>query len=279
VPDLTPSRPDALPTSARLSLGRSGATVATHEHLQFQLDHALARDAVHTPLDTGLLERGLRERGLTPLLLRSKANDRKTYLRRPDLGRTLHPDSVAALQSTTNPGAPRLDSETWVGAAQNPRILFLLADGLSALALERHALPLLDAALPLLEPGTLNLVPIVQNARVALADQIGALLGAQITVLLIGERPGLSSPDSLGCYITWDPQPGKTTDAERNCISNIRGDEGLSYAEAAHRIAHYVSEAQRFQTTGIALKDPERPEIAARSTLQDTRSSQRHLHR
>jgi ethanolamine ammonia-lyase small subunit len=231
--------------------------VATHEHLQFQLDHALARDAVHTPLDTDLLERGLRERGLTPLLLRSKANDRKTYLRRPDLGRTLHPDSVATLQSTTNLDAPRLDSETWVGAAQNPRILFLLADGLSALALERHALPLLDATLPLLEPCTLNLVPVVQNARVALADQIGTLLGAQITVLLIGERPGLSSPDSLGCYITWNPQPGITTDAERNCISNIRGDEGLGYAEAAHRIAHYIAEAQRLQTTGVALKDPE----------------------
>jgi ethanolamine ammonia-lyase small subunit len=219
---------------------------------------------VHTPLDTALLERGLRERGLTPLLLRSNASAaansseaRKTYLRRPDLGRTLHPDSVAALQSITNLGAPRLDSETWVGAPQNPHILFILADGLSALALERHALPLLDAVLPLLESGTLDLAPVVTNARVALADQIGALLGAEITVLLIGERPGLSSPDSLGCYITWEPQPGKTTDAERNCISNIRGDEGLSYAEAAHRIAHYIAEARRLQTTGIALKDPE----------------------
>jgi ethanolamine ammonia-lyase small subunit len=255
VPDSTTSRPVAtLTTTARLSLGRTGAAVATHEHLQFQLDHALARDAVHTPLDTGLLERGLRERGLTPLLLRSKANDRKTYLRRPDLGRTLHPDSIASLQSTTNPGAPRLDSETWVGAAQNPRILFLLADGLSALALERHALPLLDAVLPLV-PYPLSLIPLAQNARVALADPIGQLLGAQITVLLIGERPGLSAPDSLGCYITWDPRPGRT-DAERNCISNIRGDEGLSYAEAAHRIAHYIREAQRLHTTGIALKDP-----------------------
>jgi len=262
VPDLTPSRHDALPTTARLSLhlrdqARTGAAVATSEHLHFQLDHALARDAVHTPLDTALLERGLRERGLTPLLLRSYVADRKSYLRRPDLGRTLHPDSVAALQSITNLGAPRLDSETWVGAPQNPHILFILADGLSALALERHALRLLDAVLPLLEPGTLHLAPVVTNARVALADQIGALLGARITVLLIGERPGLSSPDSLGCYITWDPQPGKTTDAERNCISNIRGDEGLGYAEAAHRIAHYLAEAQRLQTTGIALKDPE----------------------
>jgi ethanolamine ammonia-lyase small subunit len=244
VSDLTQSRPDALPTTARLSLGRTGTTVATSEHLHFQLDHALARDAVHTPLDTALLERGLRERGLMPLLLRSNAADRKTYLRRPDLGRTLHPDSVERLRQQN---------------ATPANVLLVLADGLSALALEGHALPLLDATLPLLEPGTLNLAPVVQNARVALGDQVGALLGAQITVLLIGERPGLSSPDSLGCYITWNPQPGITTDAERNCISNIRGAEGLSYAEAAHRIAHYLREAQRLNTTGIALKDPTAP--------------------
>jgi ethanolamine ammonia-lyase small subunit len=253
-----------MPTTARLSLGRAGVAVATSEHLHFQLDHALARDAVHTPLDTVLLERGLRERGLTPVLLRSNASAaatgseaRKTYLRRPDLGRTLHPDSVAALQQQSTTPA---------------KVLFLLADGLSALALERHALPLLDATMPLI-PSQGPLIPVVENARVALADQIGALLGAQITVLLIGERPGLSSPDSLGCYITWDPQPGKTTDAERNCVSNIRGDEGLSYAEAAHRIAHYIAEAQRLQTTGIALKDPAQPKLTERITLQDTQSN------
>jgi ethanolamine ammonia-lyase small subunit len=130
-----------------------------------------------------------------------------------------------------------------------------LADGLSAVALERHALPLLDATLPLI-PNPCSLIPVVQNARVAIADQIGHILNAQITVLLIGERPGLSSPDSLGCYITWAPRPGRT-DAERNCISNIRGDEGLSYTEAAHRIAHYIAEAQRLNTSGIALKDPD----------------------
>jgi len=195
---------------------------------------------VHTPLDTALLERGLLERGLTPVLLRSNAADRRTYLRRPDLGRTLHPDSVERLRQQN---------------ATPSNLLFVLADGLSALALERHALPLLDATLPLI-PTPYSVIPVALNARVAIGDQIGALLGAQITLLLIGERPGLSSPDSLGCYITWDPQPGKTTDAERNCISNIRGDEGLSYAEAAHRIAHYLHEAQRLQTTGIALKDP-----------------------
>jgi ethanolamine ammonia-lyase small subunit len=246
VPDSTPSRLTPPPlTTARLALGATGPAIPVREHLRFQLDHALARDAVHTPLDTRLLLRGLRERHLDPLLLQSNAPDRRTYLRRPDLGRTLHPDSTAALRHASRQVH-----------AQSGRILFLLADGLSALALERHALPLLDATLPLLNnPEPWALIPLVQNARVALADPVGELLHAPMTVLLIGERPGLSSPDSLGCYLTWNPRPG-LTDAQRNCISNIRGQEGLSYAEAAHRIAHYVAEARRLHTTGIALKDP-----------------------
>jgi ethanolamine ammonia-lyase small subunit len=252
------ANPNLLPTAARLSLGTTGSAIPVREHLRFQLDHALARDAVHTALDTGLLLRGLRERELQPILLRSHAEDRATYLRRPDLGRTLLPESIAALEAL---GAPSVASDGW--GANGPgtcntteRVLFLIADGLSALAVERHALPLLDAALPLL-PAPYSLLPVVTNARVAIADEIGHRLGAAVTVLLIGERPGLSSADSLGCYITWNPQPGKTTDAERNCISNIRGDEGLSYTEAAHRIVHYIAEAQRLQTTGIAIKDPE----------------------
>jgi ethanolamine ammonia-lyase small subunit len=268
-----------LPTSARLSLGRTAAAISTNDHLQFQLDHALARDAVHAPLDVAMLTQGLQARNLHPILLRSAVephpNDRRAYLRRPDLGRKLHPESVQALK----PGAPGLASETWDAATNvaGTRILFLLADGLSALAVERHALPLLDATLPLI-PNPVGvpadrsssvawcpLIPLVQNARVALADEIGHILGAQITVLLIGERPGLSSADSLGVYITWAPHPGKTTDAERNCISNIRGHEGLCYAEAAHRIAHYIAEAQRLQASGIALKDP-----AAASVLLNT---------
>jgi len=229
-------------TTARLSLGNSAASIATSDHLRFQLDHALARDAVHAALDVPLLERGLRERGLTPLALRSAARNRAEYLRRPDLGRTLSENSRAALEAH---------------AAQqttHPEILFILADGLSALALERHALPLLDATLPLITNHS-PLITIATNARVALADHIGHLLSAQLTVLFIGERPGLSSPDSLGVYLTWQPRPGRT-DAERNCISNIRA-EGLSYAEAAQRIAHYIAEAHRLQTTGIALKDPD----------------------
>jgi len=274
----TPSRPAALPpTTARLSLhlrdqANTSQSIPTHEHLRFQLNHALARDAVHAALDIPLLERGLHARGLTPLSLRSAARNRKEYLRRPDLGRTLSPASIealeahAALQKSVIPSGARSaqskDPET-VHAADTaqtfstenaPPILFILADGLSALALERHALPLLDATLPLLGRWPLALTPLAQNARVALADHIGQLLNAQLTVLFIGERPGLSSPDSLGVYLTWQPRPGRT-DAERNCISNIRA-EGLSYAEAAHRIAHYIAEARRLQTTGIALKDP-----------------------
>jgi ethanolamine ammonia-lyase small subunit len=255
VSDSTPSRqPAPQPTPARISLGLTGPSVPTSEHLRFQLDHALARDAVNTQLDTTTLQQGLRDRGLQPLLLHTNAADRKTYLRRPDLGRTLHPDSVTALQSATDLGAPSVDFDGWGADTSRDRILFILADGLSALALERHALPLLDATLPLLDPGPWALTPVLTHARVAIGDEIGSILSAKITVLLIGERPGLSSPDSLGVYITWNPHPG-CTDAERNCISNIRA-EGLSYAEAATRIAHYISEAHRLQTTGIALKDP-----------------------
>jgi ethanolamine ammonia-lyase small subunit len=281
--------PDSLtkappPTTARLSLGNTSPAQSTADHLRFQLDHALARDAVHTPLDTAALQRGLTARGFQPVLLRSAASAaaqgqgaRRTYLRRPDLGRTLHPDSLTTLQAlassavistaaqrsgetpvfgtTTEPGPPGPDSRTRDANLSDGKVLILLADGLSALALERHALPLLDALPSSLRSTLYPLIPVLQHARVAIADPIGQILGAQITVLLIGERPGLSSPDSLGCYITWSPRPGRT-DAERNCISNIRGPEGLSYAEAAHRIAHYLQEAQRLQTTGTALKDP-----------------------
>jgi ethanolamine ammonia-lyase small subunit len=219
--------------------------VPTQDHLQFQLDHALARDAVHAELDVALLQHGLQARGLESIALQSAASAtanhpaaRGTYLRRPDLGRALHANSIAALKQRITP---------------SPEII--LADGLSSLAVERHALPLLDATLGLLDPGPWTLTPVVTNARVAIGDEIGQLLQARLTVMLIGERPGLSSPDSLGCYITWDPRPGRT-DAERNCISNIRGDAGLSYAAAAQRIGHYLAEATRRGTTGTALKDP-----------------------
>jgi ethanolamine ammonia-lyase small subunit len=233
--------PAQLLTPARLSLGSDAPAASTADHLRFQLDHALARDAVHAPLDVALIVGGLKERGLHTLLLRSNAADRASYLRRPDLGRSLNPDSIESLNALPSAAEPR-------------GIAIILADGLSALALERHALPLIDALRPLITD-PYPYIPLAQDARVAIGDEIGHLLRAEITILLIGERPGLSSPDSLGAYITWQPRRGRS-DAERNCISNIRT-EGLSYQEAAHRIAHYLREAQRLHTTGIALKDPE----------------------
>jgi len=236
-------------TPARVGLGRTGPSVPTSEQLRFQLDHALARDAVHAHLDVPALLPALQQRKLAALAVQSavtadpQQDARQLYLRRPDLGRTLHPQSVQALQ--------QLSANTH----EKPEIVFIIADGLSALAIERHALPLLDAAIDLLKPNQSRIGPIcvVTQARVAIGDEIGQLLQAQLAVTLIGERPGLSAPDSLGVYITWQPRPGRT-DAERNCISNIRH-EGLSYAEAAQRILFYINGAKQLQCTGIRLKE------------------------
>lgn len=229
-------------TSARIGLGLTGPTIPTREHLLFQLDHALARDAVHAQLDVPAIRRALDQRSLTNLTVASAASpgkhDRATYLRRPDLGRTLSPDSRRLLEqhASANPTPPDL--------------VCILADGLSSRAIEHHAIPLLDALAPRISLGPFV---IATGARVALGDEIGQILGARLAVVFIGERPGLSSPDSLGVYVTWQPRVGRT-DAERNCISNIRS-EGLSYTTAATRIVFYVQEAQRLQSTGVALKE------------------------
>jgi ethanolamine ammonia-lyase small subunit len=236
-------------TPARVGLGRTGPSVPTTEQLRFQLDHALARDAVHAHLNVPALLRALQQRKLAALAVQSavtvdpQQDARQLYLRRPDLGRTLHPQSVQALQQLS------------ANSNEKPEIVFIIADGLSALAIERHALPLLDATIDLLNPDQSRIGPIciVTQARVAIGDEIGQLLHAQLAVTLIGERPGLSAPDSLGVYITWQPRPGRT-DAERNCISNIRN-EGLSYAEAAQRILFYINGAKQLQCTGIRLKE------------------------
>jgi len=223
-------------TPARVALGRAGSAVATREILDFQLAHAQARDAVHAALDVGTLLDGLRRRNLPCCALRSAAPDRGSYLRHPDLGRKLAPESAAELRA----------------AACD--VVFVIADGLSALAANRHALPLLDAVLPLLDRNSWSIAPVcvVEQGRVAIGDSIGAALKARTSVVLIGERPGLSSPDSLGVYITWSPQPGRT-DAERNCTSNIRP-EGLSYAAAGKTVAFYLHESRRQKLTGVALK-------------------------
>ena len=237
-------------TPARVGLRRAGTSVATSEVLDFQLAHGRARDAVHAPLQpTGILAALRNLKAPEALLLHSSAKDRTTYLQRPDLGRTL---DEASIQRLTKFSATR---------KSNPSgLVFVIADGLSALAVERHAVPVLTELLPALERSSLHLretqMCIFEQARVAIGDEIGQLLSSCLVVVLIGERPGLSSPDSLGAYITWNPQPGRTTDAERNCISNIRA-EGLSYAEAAARLLFYIQEAHKRQLTGVALKDPD----------------------
>ena len=223
-------------TPARIGLGRSGASLPTQALLDFDLAHARARDAVHAALDTELLLRDLRDSGFGDgLVVRSQARDRMEYLLRPDLGRTLDAASREELAER---------------ARQSPscQLALVVADGLSAAAPQRHAIPLLRAMRP--EHVT---VVVASQARVALGDEIGQMLGADAAIVLIGERPGLSSPDSLGAYLTWAPRIG-CTDAERNCISNIRP-EGLPYAEAARRLTWLLGEARRLQQSGIALKD------------------------
>jgi len=223
-------------TPARIGLRSTGVSLATGPLLDFQLAHAQARDAVHAAIDVRMLCDELRRSGMPAMGLESQAKDRATYLRRPDLGRALSTDSAALL----TPG--------------EYDVVFVIADGLSALAVERHALRLMGAILPLISGWRLAPVCVVEQGRVAVGDAIGEALRAPLAVVLIGERPGLSSPDSLGVYITWGPRPGRK-DAERNCISNIR-EEGLSYPAAAGRLHYYLQESSRLHMTGLGLKDP-----------------------
>ena len=225
-------------TPARVSLLRTGSSLATQEILAFSQAHAQARDAVYTTLATPTLLEALHRRHLNPIQVHSAAPDRPTYIRRPDLGRTLNASSTDRLRAL--PPTPG-------------RLTIILADGLSALAANRHAIPLLDALLPQLTRFQLTPIILAEQARVALADEIGQILQSQLTLILIGERPGLSSPESLGAYLTWNPYPGRT-DADRNCISNIRH-EGLDYATAAAKILDLCRQAQTLQLTGTALKE------------------------
>jgi ethanolamine ammonia-lyase small subunit len=229
-------------TPARVALARTGNSMTTRDTLAFARDHAQARDAVHAHLSLPTLLGELQARGLDTVVVKSAAPDRATYLRRPDLGRTLSTTAKAALLAESGDGA-------------KPRLTIIVADGLSALATDRNAVAVIDSLLPLVQPEwQLTQVVIAEQARVALGDEIGEALGAQLTVMLIGERPGLSAADSLGAYITWEPRIGRTN-AERNCISNIRA-EGLSPQAAAQRIAFFAKEARLLGLTGTALKDP-----------------------
>jgi ethanolamine ammonia-lyase small subunit len=225
-------------TPARVGLPRTGVSLETSDLLDFQRCHAQARDAVHSRLEAAALAASLSEiTGAEVFRLHSAAPDRAIYLQRPDLGRKLDEPSLNLL-------ARQLPTTS--------ALALIVADGLSALAVERHAIPLIQELLSLLANWPLAPFCVVEQARVAIGDEIGLALCAQISVVLIGERPGLSSPDSLGVYITWNPRPGRT-DAERNCVSNIRA-EGLSYAQAAVQLGYYLTEARRRQLTGVALK-------------------------
>jgi ethanolamine ammonia-lyase small subunit len=230
-------------TPARVGLARTGVSLETRDLLDFQRAHAQARDAVHSRLEASTLAALLAQISSREVLrLHSACSDRATYLQRPDLGRTLDEQSRNELARHAPP-------------AKSPsnKLAIIVADGLSALAVERHAAPLLSELLPHLEGWHLAPISVVEQARVAIGDEIGLAFGADISFVLIGERPGLSSPDSLGAYITFNPRPGRT-DAERNCISNIRT-EGLSYAQAAAQLVYYFTEARRRQLTGVALKE------------------------
>lgn len=226
-------------TAARIALGRAGVSLPTEALLRFDVAHALARDAVHTPLDMAALAAGWQERqGEAALIVHSRAGDRHSYLQRPDLGRRLDEDSATRLAAL---------------AAVEADLAIVVADGLSATGVAAHALDLLDDLLPRLRG--LHRAPLIVagQGRVALGDEIGALLKARLVLVLLGERPGLSSPDSLGAYLTFTPRPGRL-DAERNCVSNIRP-AGLPLPLAAARLAWLIDAALTRRLTGVGLKD------------------------
>jgi ethanolamine ammonia-lyase small subunit len=226
-------------TPARIALGRTGSSLPTSEVLGFALAHAQARDAVHAPFEAEATAAAIQALGLETVIVDSAAPDRAAYLRRPDLGRTLSQAGRGALSPARGPYD----------------LAIVIADGLSSTAVHAHTAPLVEALLPAIREAGWRLAPVViaRQARVALGDAVGELLGARLVILLVGERPGLSSPDSLGAYITFAPKVGRT-DAERNCVSNIRA-EGLGYDAAAFKLAWHAREALRLGLTGVALKD------------------------
>jgi ethanolamine ammonia-lyase small subunit len=226
-------------TNARIALGRAGNSLPTAPLLAFNLSHAQARDAVHHPLDADALHEQLRQLGFTSVDVHSAAPDREHYLRRPDMGRRLSDESRETLSkhATDDP----------------PEVVFVIADGLSAFAASKQSIPLLQAISARLTDWKLGPIVVARQSRVALGDEIGELLGTKLVVMLIGERPGLSSPDSLGIYLTYGPKVG-CSDAQRNCISNVRP-EGLNYAAAAHKLHFLLTHARRLGLTGVGLKD------------------------
>ena len=242
-------------TPARVGLRRTGVSLSTVETLRFAEAHALARDAVYAQLPVLGMVHGLREQGLDPLAVKSAARGREEYLLRPDLGRRLSEESKELLRTRAGKREGR-----------DTRLVVVIADGLSAMAADRHGIAVMEQLLSRLGRGvaagsgedrgwTLGPVVVAEQARVALGDEVAEMLGADAVVVLIGERPGLSSPDSLGAYVTWAARVG-TTDAERNCVSNIRP-EGLGYGEAATAIAWYLKQGRRMGRTGIGITGPD----------------------
>src|ERR1700682_5936815 len=227
-------------TPARVGLGRAGASMPPKTCLECALDHARPRDAVHAAFDVPAMISGLSDLGLAAFDVSSRARSRKDYLRRPDLGRTLDPASQHLLASHDGSSC---------------QLAIVVGDGLSPRAVKAHAIELIRRLIPRLAVERIEIghAVVASGARVALGDEIGAILGARMIVMLIGERPGLSAPDSLGAYLTFAPRIG-LTDAERNCVSNIHG-SGLGYDEAAVKIAWLVLEGLARQITGVALKD------------------------
>lgn len=245
-------------TAARIALGRAGGSLPTGPLLDFRLAHARARDAVLAPFDPALLAEQLRAVHPEVLVLESQAAHRAEYLQRPDLGRRLSSVSRERLAATAAPTAPDL--------------AVVISDGLSTLAAMAQGVPLLAALLPLLAADGWTLAPliVVRHGRVAIQDEVGGLLGARISLMLVGERPGLGSPDSLGAYFTYAPAPGRS-DAERNCVSNIRP-QGLPVAAAAHKLHALLTASKIRALSGVELKDETPvPKIAraARAVLRD----------
>ncbi|HLZ02412.1 MAG TPA: ethanolamine ammonia-lyase subunit EutC [Bradyrhizobium sp.] len=241
-------------TPARVALGRSGASLPTRALLDFTLDHARARDAVHADFDAAALAGALGALGLRAIEVSSRTESRRQYLARPDLGRRLDDASVQRLRSLDAAG----------------QLAIVIGDGLSPTAVNAHAAPLMRELKLRLEADdvAIGAVVIANGARVALGDEIGEIAGAGMVAVLIGERPGLSAPDSLGAYLTFAPRIG-LTDASRNCVSNIHGN-GLTYDEAALKIAWLIGQGFSRGITGVGLKDESGdatpPRLADKST-------------
>ncbi|MEV0559623.1 ethanolamine ammonia-lyase subunit EutC [Streptomyces sp. NPDC050597] len=229
-------------TQARIGLGRAGSALPTRHRLELQAAHAAARDAVHSPFDPDVVASALP--GVPTVRVRSAAPDRLTYLQRPDLGRRLDDIDRAHL-----PRGVHDSCDSW-------DVVFVVADGLSSRAVHEHAAPVIRATTARL-PAAWRVAPVVlaEQARVALGDDVAHVLGAAMVVVLVGERPGMSAADSLGAYLTYAPKPGTTTDADRNCLSNIRPPLGLSYDTAAAKLTSLLTRARELRRTGVSLKD------------------------